>query len=261
MLAKAIPSRFGYVAGASLPIASIASLAMPMTASGSVIAAYDMGNTSGTVSLVATTLDPNATASSLAQPIGSNTGDTVTADPGVTFYSNQPGPNMISVQLPSSTGDDTNYFESFTVTANAGFVLDPTGFTLKGGAGGSSNVRSAYIYDNVDGFPTAEHAPPFTGGDLLNGPSGTAFTQVRGATTPIQVITVSLPADDLNQTSFTITVWFDTQAAVNKNIDLGLFELDGSVVPVPEPAKLSLLAIPGLICLGARRRRNSSVAE
>jgi hypothetical protein len=239
-----------------LPIAGMLTMGIPMTASASIIAQYNMGNTSGTVSLAATTLDPNATATSLTP--GSTT--VVSNDPGVSFYTSQPGPNMISVAEASSTASDTGYSESFTVTANAGFVLDPTSFTLDGGKGGSSNIRSAYIYDSVDGFPTAEIAPPFTGGDLLNGPSGTAFTPVRSTSAAIQVITVSLPADDLNQNSFTITVWFDTQAQVAKNIDLGLFELDGSVVAVPEPSKFSLLAIPGLICLGARRRRNSSVA-
>ena len=139
-----------------------------------------------------------------------------------------------SVESNGSTTDNGYWIETI-VTAAPGFVIDPTSFELVGGAGGAGDVRSAYIFDNVDGFPTnlatnASSGPTITGGDLLA--SGT-FTAVRGAAGPpamneIQV--ASFPSTDVNLSSFTVRAYFDTEGNVNKNIDLGTIELDGSVV-------------------------------
>ena len=55
----------------------------------------------------------------------------------------------------TSATSDNGYWVKTIVTAAPGYVIDPTSFTLVGGAGGSSNVRSSDIFDNVDGFPTS----------------------------------------------------------------------------------------------------------
>ena len=118
-------------------------------------------------------------------------------------------------------------------------MINPTSFELFGGAGGSSNVRSAYIFDNVDGMPTniatSATTPTITGGDLLA--SGN-FTAMRGVGNPSmnEIQVSSFPGTDVNLSTFTVRVYFDTQGQVSKNIDIGSLELDGSIVAAPEPA-------------------------
>jgi hypothetical protein len=250
-------------------MAGLAGLAMPALSKGAILAAYNMGTVSGTVTTAATTVAANITASALTPGAYSGEatvtfGDTtvVTNDPGVAYYSNQQtvgGPNMISVSETTTTsGSDLGYGETITVTANAGYLIDPTSFELFGGAGGSSNVRSYYVFDNVDGFPNnmtpSSTTPSITGGDLLTSGS---FTSVRGSPGPAETEgkVTSFPADDVNLGSFTVCVYFDTQAQVAKNIDLGDLELDGTVVPSPEPQALGVMSLSGLIALAAHRRR------
>ena len=120
-------------------------------------------------------------------------------------------------------------------------------------------MRSAYIFDNLDGFPTniatnATGAPVITGGNLLA--SGN-FTAVRGTSGPPnmnQIQVASFPGSDVNLSTFTVRVYFDTQGQVSKNIDLGTLQLDGTIATVPEPTTFALAAL-GALCLGARNRR------
>jgi hypothetical protein len=243
-------------------IASAFVSATSMLAHGSVIAAYNFGPNSTSFTYAATTLAANVTASGINSPNGID--DQFTQDDGVggtsAWYSNNPGGNYLSLNSNASLSDNGFWVETI-VTAAAGYAIDPSSFELLGGAGGSSNVRSSYIFDNVDGDPTsitpnATGAPTIVGGDLL---ASGAFTVVRGAggapaMNEIQVS--SFPSDDLNLTSFTVTAFFDTQGQVSKNIDLGGLELDGSVVAVPEPVSAGLLAAAGFGLLARRRHRN-----
>jgi hypothetical protein len=248
-----------------LLLAGMSALAMPMVARGAVIAAYNFGPNGASFTYAATTIAANVTASGLnsANDFGNTT--TETQDNGVGggsgWYATNSGGNYLSV-LNTSASSDNGYWVETIVTAAAGYAITPTSFTLLGGAGGGSNVRSCYIFDNVDGFPTSiaatSGAPTVTGGDELG--SGT-FTVVRGSAGPLAMNSVSVSdftAMDQNLTSFTVRVYFDTQLnGQSKNIDLGSLELDGSVVAVPEPAQLTL-AVLGLIGLGARRSRRFS---
>jgi MYXO-CTERM domain-containing protein len=246
-----------------LVLAGALSLAMPMKGLAVPIVAYNFGPNSTSFTYAATTVAANVTASGINSTGDFGANDVFSADNGVGgtsgWYTNNPGGNYLSVESSGSTTDNGYWIETI-VTAQAGYVIDPTSFELIGGAGGSSAVRSAYIYDNVDGLPTSlvtngSGAPTITGGDLLA--SGT-FTAVRGTSGPpsmneIQV--ASFPASDVNLSSFIVRIYFDTEGNIDKNIDLGTIELDGSVVAAPEPAAL-FIGLVGLAGLWMRRQRS-----
>jgi len=224
-----------------LALAGAAALAVPAITKGQIIAAYNFGPNNTSFTYAATTLNSNVTASGINSTSDFGSNDTLTPDSGVGgtsgWYTNNPGGNYLSVESSGSTTDNGFWIEMI-VTANAGYVIDPTSFELYGGAGGSSAVRSAYIYDNVDGYPTNiatnnSGAPTFTNGDQLA--SGT-FTAVRGSAGPPAMNEIqvgSFPSDDVDLTGFTVRVYFDTEGNVQKNIDVGDLELDGSVVAAP----------------------------
>ncbi len=236
-------------------------LALPTISRGSVIVAYNFGPNGSSFTYAATTIAADVTASGInsANDFGSTTSET--QDNGVggenSWYSTNSGGNYLSVANSSATSDNGYWVETI-VTAAAGYVIDPTSFNLIGGAGGSSNVRSCYIFDNVDGLPTSiaatSGAPTITGGDELG--SGT-FSVVRGSAGPQAMNSFSVSdfgGSVQNLSTFTVRVYFDTQLnGQSKNIDLGSLELDGSVVAVPEPAQFGL-AVVALIGMAARRR-------
>ena len=240
-------------------------LAIPLKSSAAIIDAYNFGPNGTSFTYAATTEDPNVTVSGINSTGDFGTSDTqpFTMDSGVggtsAWYTNNAGGNYLTVSSTASTSDNNFWIETI-VTAAPGFAINPSSVELFGGAGGSSNVRSAYIFDNVDGFPTSitpsATTPTIVGGDLLaSGP----FTAVRGTSGPPsmnEIQAASLPSSDANLSSFTVRVYFDTQGQVAKNIDLGTLELDGSVVAVPEPATFGLLVFAGgIICWGRRSRR------
>jgi hypothetical protein len=249
-----------------LMLAGVLALAMPTKSRGAVIVAYNFGPTGTSFTYAATTIAANVTASGINSAGDEGTTTTNTQDNGVGggsgWYSNNSGGNYLSVANTSATSDNGYWVETI-VTVAPGFVIDPTRFTLVGGAGGSSNVRSSYIFDNVDGFPTSIAAtsgsPTITGGDELG--SGT-FTVLRGSAGPAAMnsFTVSdFTVADQNLTSFTVRAYFDTQLnGQAKNIDLGTLELDGSVVAVPEPAQLGLAALALIVMVARRRPRTSA---
>jgi PEP-CTERM motif len=249
-------------------LALAAILAMPMIGRASVIVAYQFGPNGTSFTYGATTIAPNVTASGLNSAGDFGTTTTETQDDGVGgasgWYTTNSGGNYLSVSN-SSANSDTGYWLETIVTAAAGYEIDPTSFTLVGGAGGSSNTRSFLVFDNVDGLPTSiaatSGAPTVTGGDELG--SGT-FTAVRGTSGPpaMNSFTISdFTASDQNLTSFEVRVYFDTQLnGQAKNIDLGSLELDGSVVAVPEPATFAGAGLAAMGLLSMRRRRNVASA-
>jgi hypothetical protein len=247
-------------------IASVVASAISMTAHGSVIVAYNFGPNSTSFTYAATTLAANVTASGINSPNGID--DQFTPDDGVggatAWYSNNPGGNYLSVNSNASQSDNGFWVETI-VTAAAGYAIDPSSFELFGGAGGSSNVRSCDLFDNVDGDPTSitpnpTGAPTIVGGDLL---ASGAFTVVRGtggAPAMNEIHVSSFPSDDVNLSSFIVTAYFDTQGQVGKNIDLGSLELDGSVVAVPEPVSVGVLGL-AMISLARRRTRSAATSS
>ncbi|HEX4056437.1 MAG TPA: hypothetical protein VHX86_19420, partial [Tepidisphaeraceae bacterium] len=222
---------------------SMVGLAMPVKGLGAAIVEYNFGNSATAFTYAATTIAPNVTASGIDSTNDFGDADTFTVDAGQTsaYYANDPGGgvNILSVESSQSATDD-NFWVETIVTANPGYAIDPTSFELYAGAGGSSAMRSAYIYDSADDAldpnitPTATGGP--TGTDTMANPlqgSGT-FTAVRSTSSDMNEIQVAnFPSTDVNLTSFTVRVYFDTQGNVDKNIDLGYLELDGSVVALP----------------------------
>ncbi len=241
---------------------SMVGLAIPVKGLGSPIVVYNFGPNSTHFTYAATTLAANATASGINSTSDFGVDDQFSTDAGVGdtsgWYSNNPGGNYLSVNSNASLSDNGFWIETI-VTAAAGYTIDPTSFEVYGGAGGSSNVRSCYVFDNVDGFPTSitpnsSTPPAIVGGDEL---AGGPFSVVRGsggtpAMNEFQV--TSFPADDVDLSSFTVRVYFDTEGNVSKNIDIGALELDGSVVAVPEPGTLGIIVGVGLAAFARRRR-------
>ena len=163
---------------------SMLGLAMPVKGLGAPIVEYNFGPNGAGFTYAATTIAPNVTASGINSTNDFGVDDQFSTDAGVGdtsgWYSNNPGGNYLSVSSNASASDDGFWIETI-VTAAPGYVIDPSSFEVYGGAGGSSAVRSCYIFDNVDGFPTsitpnASNPPAIVGGDLLaSGP----FTVVR----------------------------------------------------------------------------------
>ncbi len=248
----------------ALLLFGISGVAVSLKSSAAIIDAYNFGPNGTSFTYAATTLAANVTASGINSTNDFGANDTFTPNDGVGgtsgWYTNNSGGNYLSVSSTGTTSDNGYWIETI-VTAAPGYALDPSSFELFGGAGGSSNVRSAYIFDNVDGFPTsitptASSTPTIVGGDLLaSGP----FTAVRGSSGPpsmneIQV--ASFPSGDVNLSSFTVRAYFDTQGNASKNIDLGTLELDGSVVAIPEPVSFGIFILAaGVSCCGRRNRR------
>jgi hypothetical protein len=153
-------------------------------------------------------------------------------------------------------------------------VIDPTGFDLVAGAGGSSNVRSAYIFDDADtpGF-TASPSDLNLATNASSGPTITASTSSEATPLasaglsnsirshsplePLTTISGTFSPSDTNLSELTVRVFFDTQGQVAKNIDINQVELDGSIVPVPEPGSVGLGLLTGALACGIRRRRSS----
>ena len=199
-------SKFALLLGGTL------ALAIPMTSRAGVIAAYNFGPNGTSFTFAATTLAANVTASGINSTNDFGANVTLSQDNGVGgtsgWYTDNAGGNYLSVQTNGSTTDNGFWVETI-VTAAPGFAINPTSFELVGGAGGASNVRSAYIFDNVDGFPTniatnATGAPTITGGDLL---ASANFSAMRGASGPPsmnQIQVASFPSGDANLSSFTV---------------------------------------------------------
>ncbi len=255
----------------ALALVSIVGLGMPLCTRGSVIAAYNFGPSSTSFTYAATTLAANVTASGLNSAIGANT--TESTNDGVSFYASQPGPNVMSVSQ-SGSSTDNGYWVQMIITAAAGYVIDPSSFELFGGAGGgTTGQRSAYIFDDKDtpgftGAPSnlnlatnAGAGPTITSnGNPYSPLASGSFTAIRNTNATMNEIQVaSFPSDDVNLSEFTVRVYFDTQAGVSKNIDLGKLELDGSVVAVPEPQSVGLAFLAGAMACGIRRWRSTPV--
>jgi hypothetical protein len=223
-----------------LAIAGAVALVIPTKSRGQIVQ-YNFANADATgVTLAtmetATTTASNATAANLS--LGTKT-DTAT-DEGVAAaaYWASPAPDYLSVNRDSTATatDDTNFYVQFTVTANPGFVIDPTSLTVVGGqGGGTAGQRSFYVTDSADGLPSGANDMTGTGsGPFDTNANGTivgdwAFSVVRNTGANMDSPTIAFPATDANLASFTVRVYFDTVTDA-QNIDLASFTLNGSVV-------------------------------
>jgi hypothetical protein len=279
IFSRVIPPGLGYVAGASLPIAGLTAFALPGIASGSVIVQYDIVASSATGQTVTNMETPTASSSLVTANnlvLGSTTASTANSGGAALAYYTNDGNSLSVSNNNASENSDNGWSVEIVVQANAGYEMNLTGFTLVGGAGGGSDWRTLYVYDNQNGTPTSitptgganvntTNAPTIVGGTLLgsgnlttgsNSQSGSPSLRSSSDAMDVFVTNLSSNANDQNLTTqYDLFVYFDAQQNTGKNIDLGNLELDGTVVAVPEPAKLSLVGLVGMVGLGRRRRR------
>jgi hypothetical protein len=151
-----------------LAIASAVALAVPTKGRGQIVT-YNFGSSNSSSETLATMEMPSQYAATGLQTPGSLTVGTTTTptndDAGggtVNSYWVSPSPNYLSVENTQGTGatnsttPDSGYYVDFVITADPGYVIDPTSFVLTGGqGGGTASARSYYIFDNVDGLPSS----------------------------------------------------------------------------------------------------------
>ena len=223
---------------------SMVGLAMPVKGLGAAIVEYNFGNSATAFTYAATTIAPNVTASGIDSTNDFGDADTFTVDAGQTSrLITRTIPAAASIFLASKAANPppttiSGSRRSLRRTRAMPSIPPASSCTLGRAAPGA--MQSAYIYDSADDAldpnitPTATGGP--TGTDTMANPlqgSGT-FTAVRSTSSDMNEIQVAnFPSTDVNLTSFTVRVYFDTQGNVNKNIDLGYLELDGSVVALP----------------------------
>jgi hypothetical protein len=262
-----------------LSVVSALGLGLPLSSQAAIIAQYNfyglVGGVPGTQGAASSySVSPNVLAANVtASNITTGVNTTVSSNVDQTYYASQTNPSIMSVESTGSTTDN-GYWIQMVFTPAAGYVIDPTSFDLVAGAGGSSNVRSGYIFDDAD-------TPGFTGSpsdlnlatNASSGPTITASTSSEATPLgsanlnnsirshsplePMTTISGTFSPGDTNLSELTVRVFFDTQGQVDKNIDINQVELDGSIVPVPEPESVGLGLLTGVMACGIRRRRSA----
>jgi hypothetical protein len=204
---------------------------------GAVIAKYDFTSSN----TVASSVDPNATASALT--FGTSVNTPVSTND---FYISKP---VISISRKDDTAAQV-YFQA-TITAAPGMELNMDSFTFDGAKGGAATPRTYEVHSSVGGL--AISSDPSTPGQVLNSGSFSATRGNPGATDTLPTITTDLssPAYD-HLSSLTMRVFFFTPT-VSQNIDIDNLTFNGSVGAVPEPSMAAGLALVAGM-LGRRRR-------
>jgi hypothetical protein len=227
-------------------------VAMTSASQGAVIAQYGFGTegnpsatppTTTTFTLAATTLDANATATSLTKGASVNA-ITNTDD----YYASKP---LISLSRSNDTAAQV-YFQ-VTLTAAAGFELNMDSFSFDGAKGGTSDPRTYEVHSSVGGLAISSDLN--TPGQVLTSGSFAVSRGAAGSTDTLPTITADLSAPAYDHlSSLTMRVFFYTPTT-NQNIDIDNWTFNGSVVPVPEPATLSAGLVLAAGTLVRRRRR------
>jgi hypothetical protein len=206
---------------------------------------YDTNDFHGSIS--PTTIDPNVTGGSLFQyggtptsgPIAFKVDDTGhTGNPYLQTYRGNTSVNTsVSGGSPftSSTASEAgNAFFALTVTANSGYVLDLTGLTLLGEAGGSSSPRGFAIQSSVGGLSTDDST------DILALYTYSDFRVWHN-------FSVDLTGNSYQNLSSVTFYVFAYANSVTASVEFDDITVNGSAVLVPEPSTLALLAV-GALC-------------
>jgi hypothetical protein len=144
-------------------------------------------------------------------------------------------------------------FINFTVTPNAGFMLNLTGFSMQVGRGGLGGNRATYVYDSVDGFALGSSITRLE--TLAN---DTTLTRPNSTT----IMADLTPARYQNLTTpITFRIYIASDAG-GQSMDLDNIALTGTVIVVPEPTGVLALAVgAGALWTLRRRRRSEKPAQ
>ena len=224
--------------------------ALAGSAQGDVLARYDFGADEATQTRNPATVNAGVTATPITSP-STGYGDTAHVQGPVWWFaeSNPAGGNVLAMGWPGNAYEPAHnntggpaYF-SFTVTPNAGNILNLTDLQFKVGTAQAGSFNPVfYVNTDVDGFGSTEWIH-----------SDTITAQPAGGALNWQDETVSLTGLQYQGLDgITFRIYYDGDFGPE-----GLWDnivLNGTVV-VPEPAALSVLALGGMIVLARRRRR------
>jgi hypothetical protein len=192
-----------------------------------------LGHTFPGTSLVATTLDLNATASSVNFTGSSASREALPDELAI---------NTATGATNAATAVSNNSFFQFSITPNAGYELDLSELAFQVATASPGAPNNGYVVrSSVDGFSS----------DLESGPIPTDYPTYTS-------ITVNLSGSGfqnlLSQTTFRIYTWLDA-AEPNPAAAYDNIVLRGTVVPVPEPGTWFLGASSLAMVIISRRWR------
>jgi hypothetical protein len=174
----------------------------------------------------------NLTATPVTDPMGTigiEISSAATTPPGAPFLRVDPQGNSASAAIALT---NNKYFE-FTITPNAGFLLDLTSLTFDAARGGGGTPRGYVVRSSLNSFAT-----DLATADLLT---------VRPTYTPVS-IDLSGFADAAGAVTFRV---YSYSPGAGSSVDYDNITVNGSVVP--EPAT-GLLGVSGIVLLTVRRR-------
>jgi hypothetical protein len=202
---------------------------------------YNFDNTTAippSTTAAPSSMNPNVTGNSIVS------GPNLVQDYTLTVYTSQ----VLRAEInPTATPDETSAvntgtFWSFTVQPNTGFRMNFTSFTFDAARGGTAAPRTWYLYSSIGGFnPGSAIASAEVLTDRPNlGPFSVSLAgaQFQGLTAPVELrMYLSTPGN--------------TQSLEFDNVTL-----NGTVVVIPEPSSILVLAAcAGVVGAVYRRRR------
>jgi hypothetical protein len=217
-----------------LLVSSVGLLAVSSVASAAVVARYEFGQ--GAPQVLDVNLLGSAPSPSALNVLNVNATSTSYFSGTNPFL--QVAPSVSGQTDPATAYSNGNYF-ALTLTPVSGFYLDLDSLSFDVFRGGASGIRGYTLYSSVDGFSAALSASP-----------GNNETGTRSAPRA-ESITLSPSFDNL--TTSTTFRFYIHSLNNSSSVEFDNITFEGQVLPIPEPAGLSALAVAGLLL---RRRRD-----